>query len=175
MPFSLWLAEFLLPLQGQQQLYIAGENGTYVVISWIFTTFTGSTTTIYACNRFGDVLWLAEFLLPLQGQQQHSTKKYIRNHVVISWIFTTFTGSTTTIAKVILIQALLWLAEFLLPLQGQQQLSGRRDYDKSVVISWIFTTFTGSTTTRCSQRIGFTVLWLAEFLLPLQGQQQRGE
>ena len=44
----LWLAEFLLPLQGQQQPTVASGLAKFK-------------------------LWLAEFLLPLQGQQQHST------------------------------------------------------------------------------------------------------
>ena len=43
---KLWLAEFLLPLQGQQQQQTNIENYVFVVISWIFTTFTGSTTTV---------------------------------------------------------------------------------------------------------------------------------
>ena len=68
---KLWLAEFLLPLQGQQQQQTNIENYVFVVISWIFTTFTGSTTTSHPRHTALHMLWLAEFLLPLQGQQQH--------------------------------------------------------------------------------------------------------
>ena len=67
---ELWLAEFLLPLQGQQQLTEANAIEEFVVISWIFTTFTGSTTTRSEARGVPSLLWLAEFLLPLQGQQQ---------------------------------------------------------------------------------------------------------
>ena len=61
---------FLLPLQGQQQRYQRGQADRIVVISWIFTTFTGSTTTLILLLQIRKRLWLAEFLLPLQGQQQ---------------------------------------------------------------------------------------------------------
>ena len=145
------------------------------MISWIFTTFTGSTTTKLLQERFNTTLWLAEFLLPLQGQQQQPRQTLLKSSVVISWIFTTFTGSTTTFQTQNYISNPLWLAEFLLPLQGQQQRPRIVAYGPCVVISWIFTTFTGSTTTILSDWIFCFVLWLAEFLLPLQGQQQPSE
>ena len=43
---------------------------------------------------------------------------------------------------------------FLLPLQGQQQQRSHEHYEKEVVISWIFTTFTGSTTTQKNNNYG---------------------
>ena len=124
------------------------EKGEYVVISWIFTTFTGSTTTFRLKAERDRLLWLAEFLLPLQGQQQQLKKWHTYILVVISWIFTTFTGSTTTNHRSTFSSSQLWLAEFLLPLQGQQQ--------HHLILKKKVNT-----------------LWLAEFLLPLQGQQQR--
>ena len=142
------------------------------MISWIFTTFTGSTTTTSKIRSNITTLWLAEFLLPLQGQQQLLWKKVWKACVVISWIFTTFTGSTTTRSHSCTFPFVLWLAEFLLPLQGQQQRLDALFIDVRVVISWIFTTFTGSTTTLLSRFCVSSSLWLAEFLLPLQGQQQ---
>ena len=123
------------------------QHYAVVVISWIFTTFTGSTTTHTKKNTHLMLLWLAEFLLPLQGQQQQPWTLDCLQSVVISWIFTTFTGSTTTCNA-----ELSWV--------------------RIVVISWIFTTFTGSTTTDGFIGFSFDMLWLAEFLLPLQGQQQ---
>ena len=169
---GLWLAEFLLPLQGQQQRCSRNISIGNVVISWIFTTFTGSTTTFEQALIGSRQLWLAEFLLPLQGQQQLCNPVFGHNDVVISWIFTTFTGSTTTPKSPWCLPILLWLAEFLLPLQGQQQLGHWADFEVYVVISWIFTTFTGSTTTQTYVGVRIGSLWLAEFLLPLQGQQQ---
>ena len=169
----MWLAEFLLPLQGQQQPKHSILVGELVVISWIFTTFTGSTTTQRNYTFLAQLLWLAEFLLPLQGQQQRGSEACIAISVVISWIFTTFTGSTTTIENNKYCKLSLWLAEFLLPLQGQQQPEIAKNKSDIVVISWIFTTFTGSTTTSEISTRWTIQLWLAEFLLPLQGQQQR--
>ena len=170
--YLLWLAEFLLPLQGQQQLMLVCYLNCIVVISWIFTTFTGSTTTPLNRGNKREKLWLAEFLLPLQGQQQQVSRVVLPIIVVISWIFTTFTGSTTTAWATRPKGLRLWLAEFLLPLQGQQQHNNKYCMLWVVVISWIFTTFTGSTTTYVFSLICLIGLWLAEFLLPLQGQQQ---
>ncbi len=145
----------------------------YVVISWIFTTFTGSTTTSSFSFSPNKPLWLAEFLLPLQGQQQRLPLAVRCRVVVISLIFNNFKGSTKTKPGARCKNGKLWLAEFLLPLQGQQQQAHGCCWRCFVVISWIFTNFTGSTTTDLQYNVRSERLWLAEFLLPLQGQQQQ--
>ena len=92
---------------------------------------------------------------------------------MISWIFTIFADARTTISELGEKIIPLWLAEFLLSLLMQEQLSVASNPALSVVISWIFTIFADARTTANWLASTLDSLWLAEFLLSLLMQEQR--